>query len=811
MGRNTSNNANGKEMPPLQHRSRTSGKGGSSFGQLSCGRRILASKYQQSGRRTTSTSSVWRENHTQSRIEVHLKETTGMRVGRGVQESELKTGDDVAGLVLFPHHIAVRVMEVYACGGHESTEDGQVLRDCIGEIVRWSSSFVEPIDMVPGGTRSKTSTSEAFDFNEDNPLKETIIPRNMVECEELDEFQSLDPSGTEENMANAQTTCSIFGVEGLPSNLQKKKYTMTKRVRKEKQQRRIGSSREEKVSLANVQHDMQSSICSKGCMKKLDARAILMKRFRAWGSHEYEVRASWILENLTDCYNKEKDKFETQLCGVFICNGCYAVALGYSKRRIEELKSDIRSIGITSEVFGVECSGRSSAVHGNTVHVPRTSVGVQAMESVFEKYVTETGCTQPHRQCRRRSDNQMVPLILLPMNTRRDDMYHTVVADVERITKSKAPGPCSFYRLWRTEYTHVQIPPHSRFSKCQTCWEYRTCWEASTMNSAQKQLVRERLNLHQAVQVEERKDYWRAKQNAILYPKESMCLIVDGMDQNTTMVPKLRQAVKGIEGRYVKTHLCGILVHGEGLYSDVWIDSHHKHDSNQVITSIMNVINDVRDCRGGLLPPVLRIQADNCGRENKNQYMFALCAALVGLGYFAEVYLSFLLVGHTHEDIDKRFSVISNTLKHHDINSMQELMELIQKGASHTEAFISVRHLEYVWDWKKFSIPYLYNGPNTFVGISTKHHFKFYLKEKTPFVQTKDYVRDPLWEPAEGCQCLTEVPSLDQKPSFVDVYEANDQEMKALEEFIKMKKRCIMKLMYVERNLRAIEDTKWLM
>ena len=39
----------------------------------------------------------------------------------------------------------------------------------------------------------------------------------------------------------------------------------------------------------------------------------------------------------------------------------------------------------------------------------------------------------------------------------------------------------------------------------------------------------------------------------ILYPKESMCLIVDGMDQNTTMVPKLRQAVKGIEGRYVKS------------------------------------------------------------------------------------------------------------------------------------------------------------------------------------------------------------------------------------------------------------------
>ena len=142
-----------------------------------------------------------------------------MRVGRGILESQLKTGDDVAGLVLFPHHVAVRVMEVYTCGGHESTEDGQVLRDCIGEIIRWSTSFIKPINMVPGGTRSKPSINEAFDFNEDNPLQETIISGNMADCKELDEFQSLDPSGTEENMANAQTNCSISGVDGLPSNL----------------------------------------------------------------------------------------------------------------------------------------------------------------------------------------------------------------------------------------------------------------------------------------------------------------------------------------------------------------------------------------------------------------------------------------------------------------------------------------------------------------------------------------------------------------------------------------------------------------
>jgi hypothetical protein len=43
--------------------------------------------------------------------------------------------------------------------------------------------------------------------------------------------------------------------------------------------------------------------------------------------------------------------------------------------------------------------------------------------------------------------------------------------------------------------------------------------------------------------------------------------------------------------------------------------------------------------------------------------MFGLCATLVAQGYFKEVQLSFLIVGHMHEDIDQRFSIISNTLK----------------------------------------------------------------------------------------------------------------------------------------------------
>ena len=91
------------------------------------------------------------------------------------------------------------------------------------------------------------------------------------------------------------------------------------------------------------------------------------------------------------------------------------------------------------------------------------------MKTIFERSVKEVGYAQPHRQCRRRSNNEMVPLVLLPVNTTQKDVFRAVSTNVEKLTVKKSPGACSFYRMWRTEYSYVQIPPNSRFSTCQTC------------------------------------------------------------------------------------------------------------------------------------------------------------------------------------------------------------------------------------------------------------------------------------------------------------------------------------------------------
>ena len=59
------------------------------------------------------------------------------------------------------------------------------------------------------------------------------------------------------------------------------------------------------------------------------------------------------------------------------------------------------------------------------------------------------------------------------------------------------------------------------------------------------------------------------------------------------------------------------------------------------------------------MPPRVDVQADNA-HDNKCWAMLLFLALLVYHGYTREVFFSFLLVVHTHEDIDQVFSIISS-------------------------------------------------------------------------------------------------------------------------------------------------------
>ncbi len=64
-----------------------------------------------------------------------------------------------------------------------------------------------------------------------------------------------------------------------------------------------------------------------------------------------------------------------------------------------------------------------------------------------------------------------------------------------------------------------------------------------------------------------------------------------------------------------------------------------------------------------LLSTNLLLQMDNCIKDNKIQHLLAFLSLLSVRDVFEEVKLGFLVIGHTHEDIDGCFGYFSKKLK----------------------------------------------------------------------------------------------------------------------------------------------------
>ena len=85
--------------------------------------------------------------------------------------------------------------------------------------------------------------------------------------------------------------------------------------------------------------------------------------------------------------------------------------------------------------------------------------------------------------------------------------------------------------------------------------------------------------------------------------------------------------------------------------------------------------------RGPLpLPKNLYLQLDNSAKDNKNQYLMAFLSLLTARGVFKEIQVGFLLVGHTHEDIDAYFSHLSKSLKSKNTFVVANLMKAFMES-----------------------------------------------------------------------------------------------------------------------------------
>ena len=115
------------------------------------------------------------------------------------------------------------------------------------------------------------------------------------------------------------------------------------------------------------------------------------------------------------------------------------------------------------------------------------------------------------------------------------------------------------------------------------------------------------------------------------------------------------------------------------------------------------------------LPKKLFLQLDNCAKDNKNRYIMAFCSLLIAWKIFKKVSVGFLVVGHTHEDIDVHFSYLSKLLKMKNTYVLVDLMKAFMDSQK-TTAFIP-ELVQEVADFKKFLQGYEHDGANKLIGL----------------------------------------------------------------------------------------------
>jgi hypothetical protein len=104
----------------------------------------------------------------------------------------------------------------------------------------------------------------------------------------------------------------------------------------------------------------------------------------------------------------------------------------------------------------------------------------------------------------------------------------------------------------------------------------------------------------------------------------------------------------------------------------------------------------------------------------------AFCSLLTARGIFKEVTVGFLVVGHTHEDIDAYFSYLSKLLKQKNtyiLALMKAFMDLQKSAVFIPELVQEVADFKsYVWDFH-------HDDTNKLFGLGEMQLFKLYVEE----------------------------------------------------------------------------------
>jgi hypothetical protein len=194
----------------------------------------------------------------------------------------------------------------------------------------------------------------------------------------------------------------------------------------------------------------------------------------------------------------------------------------------------------------------------------------------------------------------------------------------------------------------------------------------------------------------------------------------------------------------------GAIVHGRVCHGFTFLPN-IKHGSNITIETLHRVLKHQfeQNKRFTFTQKMMYLQLDNTTKQCKSQYVLGYLALLVSWYLFRETMVSFLMVGHTHEDIDQMFSRIALWLRKHNATSRIGFREAILEGFkgkwSGKTLAEDIESAANVSDWlndKLAPMGQKKTGPDLRDGITKFHQFKFSMLKGVVIMRVREWCGD---------------------------------------------------------------------
>ena len=327
--------------------------------------------------------------------------------------------------------------------------------------------------------------------------------------------------------------------------------------------------------------------------------------------------------------------------------------------------------------------------------------------------------------------------------------------------------------------------PGDNFARCGTCNKYKELRKGAIAGSEQALKRSRKLDKHLAIACAHREYYYAKRYHLLTYPHECLTVMHDKMDHAKIASPVFSHKSKELDSLVkLLVFVTGMIAHGhrDVRYAHYGLDI-FPHDSNYTIGSMAKLLRDLERppksssrqlfvgsrstalfrsilkgaemCEASLalqpetlvpttaLPPILNVQMDNATGNNKNRYVYAYWSLLVPKRILQEVYVNFMIVGHTHDDIDALFGRWSMLLKKENFPTIPALM----KSFMDVESIPTIPHLiKEVPDFKSFIGGTILDKEEVLVGHTKQQQVKFYVDGTgCPRMKYKFFCTDVEW------------------------------------------------------------------